>query len=210
LHLSESQLSAIARLGSGSAARSIPGGFVEWQRGIDHDSSFASSIESYTHWNLVDLVAIVSQEHKVVGSTEGHLLANTSPLQAARVQDTPRRLAICKLAIKERDFESFAAIVELDTLMMHSVMNTGTPGLFYWLPPTLLIMRMVKEWRQEGLPVAYSIDAGPNVHVITLTEYAQEITARLKNLPDVITVLSALPGEATRLLARHLEVPQVD
>src|SRR5512147_172121 len=113
LSLSEPELSRLARRGSGSASRSIPGGFVEWQAGTDDDDSFAFSIAGPGHWDLVDCVAIVSASHKKTGSTEGHSIAPTSPLQAARVADAPRRLDLCRKAILNCDFDSFASIVEL-------------------------------------------------------------------------------------------------
>src|SRR5512139_1246441 len=99
LNLSERELSRLARRGSGSAARSIPGGFVEWQPGTSDEDSFAFSIAEPSHWDLVDCVAIVSAAHKKTGSTEGHSIAPTSPLQTARIADAPRRLEICRDAI---------------------------------------------------------------------------------------------------------------
>ena len=87
LTLTEPELSALARQGSGSAARSIPGGFVEWAMGEDGkpDTSFAYTIAPPEHWDLRDVIAVVSQKQKSVGSTSGHALARSSPLQAARV-----------------------------------------------------------------------------------------------------------------------------
>jgi tetratricopeptide (TPR) repeat protein len=102
---------------------------VEWQAGASDEDSFAFSIAGPDHWDLADCVAIVSAAHKKTGSTEGHAIAHTSPLQAARVVDSPRRLEICRKAILERDFNSFASIVELDSDMMHAVMMTSTPAL---------------------------------------------------------------------------------
>ena len=96
LNLSEPELSRLARRGSGSASRSIPSGFVEWQAGTTDEDSFAFTIAEPDHWNLVDCVAIVSASHKKTGSTEGHSIAPTSPLQTARVTDAPRRLEICR------------------------------------------------------------------------------------------------------------------
>src|SRR5512139_3367976 len=75
LNLSERDLSRLARRGSGSAARSIPGGFVEWQAGTSDEDSYAFSIADVNHWKLVDCVAIVSASHKKTGSTEGHSIA---------------------------------------------------------------------------------------------------------------------------------------
>ena len=85
LQLNESQLSRLARSGSGSACRSVPGGFVEWQAGSSDEDSFAFSIAPPEHWDLVDCIVIVSQVHKSVGSTTGHALALTSPIQLSRV-----------------------------------------------------------------------------------------------------------------------------
>ena len=194
LSLSERELSRLARRGSGSAARSIPSGFVEWQAGTCDEDSFAYSIADTDHWKLVDCVAIVSASHKKTGSTEGHSLAPTSPLQAARLADAPRRLEICRNAILNCDFDAFAAIVELDSDMMHSVMMTSTPALHYWKPASLEVMNQVQAWRAEGIPVCYTVDAGPNVHVICLETEADLIEKRLRQIPGVQDVLVARAG----------------
>lgn len=199
LELSEAALSRLARRGSGSACRSIPGGFVEWQAGEDDESSYAFSIAPPEGWNLVDCIAILSQEHKATGSTAGHALARTSPLQAARVQDAPRRLDLCRRAILERDFDAFAAIVELDSNLMHAVMQTSAPPLLYWQPATLAVMQTVVEWRQAGLPACYTLDAGPNVHVLCPAEAASQVEAGLRLIPGVQAVLIAKPGGPARL-----------
>jgi diphosphomevalonate decarboxylase len=200
LNLSEAELSALARTQSGSASRSIPGGYVEWFPGDSHESSYAKTFAPIKHWGLVDCVAIVSREHKATGSTGGHAVADTSPLQEARVADADRRLDLCRTAIMERDFETFADIVELDSNMMHGVMMTSSPRLVYWLPGTLAVMHAVESWRQEGISVCYTIDAGPNVHVITLETHAAEVTRRLKQIPGVLDVLQASPGGPARLV----------
>ncbi|MHB8628645.1 MAG: diphosphomevalonate decarboxylase [Aggregatilineales bacterium] len=194
LTLSERELSVLARLGSGSAARSVPGGFVEWHAADRHEDSFAETFAQPDHWALCDLIAVVSRVHKATGSTEGHALANTSPYQAVRVATAPKRLAVCKQAILQRDFAALAEVVELDSTMMHSVMMTGTPPLFYWQPPTLAVMAEVREWRSAGLPVCYTIDAGANVHCLCPLEYADTVETRLRMIPDVTDVLRALPG----------------
>ncbi len=199
LNLSEAELSRLARRGSGSASRSIPPGFVEWQMGTGDEDCTAVSIASPEHWALVDCVTIVSAAHKKTGSTEGHALAWTSPLQAARVADAPRRLDICRNAIFNRDFDAFANIIELDSDMMHSVMMTSNPPLMYWQSATLEVFHQVREWRGKGLPAAYTVDAGANVHVICLKENAKEVENRLRELPGVSDVLVAGVGGAARL-----------
>lgn len=200
LDLDEPALSRLARTGSGSACRSVPDGFVEWQAGSTHEDSYAYSIAPADHWDLVDCVAVVSAVHKATGSTEGHAVADTSPLQAARVDDAPRRIKICRSAILERDFRVFADIIEQDSNMMHAVMMTGTPRLLYWQPGTLAVMHAVQKWRSEGTEAAYTIDAGANVHVICTTRFAETVEARLRAIEGVQDVLTASPGGPARLL----------
>ncbi|MFN8388092.1 MAG: hypothetical protein U0X92_16980, partial [Anaerolineales bacterium] len=194
------ELSRLARRGSGSASRSIPGGFVEWQAGATDEDSFAFSIASSQHWNLVDLIAVVSAAHKKTGSTEGHAAAPTSPLQAARVDDAPRRLEICRAAILEKDFNSFASIVELDSDMMHAVMMTSAPALHYWKPASLAVMEAVRAWRADGLPVCYTVDAGANVHVITVESEAHAVEKNLRAINGVNDVLVAQAGGAAKIV----------
>jgi diphosphomevalonate decarboxylase len=194
LQMGEKDLSRIARRGSGSACRSIPGGFVEWTAGSNDRDSFAFSIASPEFWDLTDCIAIFESDHKKIGSTEGHSLAKTSPLQAARVEDAERRLEICREAIQKRDFAELAEIIELDSTMMHAVMMTSTPPLFYWSPATLQLLKTVIAWRKSGLPVAASVDAGPNVHVICETSAAASVAKRLSGIPEVKEVLLSQPG----------------
>ena len=200
LNLSEQELSCLARRGSGSASRSIPSGFVEWQAGQNEEDSYAFSIARPDHWNLVDCVAIVSASHKKTGSTEGHSIAPTSPLQAARVADTPRRLEICRNAILNCDFNTFASIVELDSDIMHAVMMTSTPALHYWKPASLDVMNNVRTWRAEGIPVCYTVDAGPNVHVICLETEAHIVEKKLHEINGVKDVLVARAGDGAKIV----------
>ncbi len=201
LNLDEFTLSQLARTGSGSACRSIPAGFVEWLAdGCDPDSG-AVSIAPPEHWDLRDCVAIISREHKPTGSTEGHALAHTSPLQIARVESAPQRLAQCRQAILGRDFEAFTQVTELDNNLMHAVMMTSEPQLVYWQPATLAIIKAVQKWRAEGIAACYTVDAGPNVHVICEREYQELVEARLRQIQDVQDVLVASPGGATHLIS---------
>jgi diphosphomevalonate decarboxylase len=200
LTLSEKQLSRLARRGSGSACRSIPAGFVEWRMGSGDEDSVAESIAAPNHWDLADCVAIVSAGHKKTGSTEGHALAGTSPLHATRVEDAPRRLDMCRRAILERDFETLAHIIELDSDIMHAVMMTSNPPLLYWQSATVEIFYAVREWRAGGLPVAFTVDAGPNVHVICPRKIQKEAERRLRELPGVSNVLLAKVGGPARLV----------
>jgi diphosphomevalonate decarboxylase len=200
LDLSEQELSRLARRGSGSASRSVPGGFVEWQVGTSDEDSFAFSIAPPDHWKLIDCIAIVSASHKKTGSTEGHSIAPTSPLQAARVAAAPRRLELCRNAILNRDFDAFTSIVELDSDMMHAVMMTSTPALHYWTPASIAVMDAVRQWRMEGLPVCYTVDAGANVHVICPEAEAQIVDKRLREIQGVENVLAARAGGPSQIV----------
>jgi diphosphomevalonate decarboxylase len=203
LKLSEPELSRLARRGSGSASRSIPPGFVEWRLGAGDEDSYAESIAAPNHWPLADCIAIVSDERKPTGSTQGHALAGTSPLQAARVADAPRRLDICRRAILERDFDSLAAIIELDSDTMHAVMMTSSPALHYWVPASLAVMSAVRTWRRDALPACSTVDAGANVHVICPQTHMQEVAATLRKVAGVNDVLLAVVGGPAKLLEEN-------
>jgi diphosphomevalonate decarboxylase len=198
--LEERELTTLARLGSGSAARSVPTGFVEWCTGTTHEESYAESFASPEYWDIVDVIAVVSQQHKQVGSSAGHRSAATSDLQAARVAGAVARFETCKRAILQRDFATFAEVVEYDSNLMHAVMMTSRPPLFYWLPPTLTIMDRVREWRDEGVQVCYTLDAGPNVHCICVRNDAETVSQRLQAMSEVMDVRMAKPGAEARII----------
>lgn len=200
LALSERELSMLARLGSGSACRSVPPGFVEWVAGERHEESYAYSVAPPEHWDLWDVIAVVSEQPKAVSSSEGHRRAPTSPLHAPRVATAPERLARCRAAVLRRDFAALAEVVEADAIWMHAVMMTSCPPLFYWEPATVVVLQAVRRWREEGLPVAFTLDAGPNVHVLCPGEVAEEVARRLGTVPGVRRVLRSGPGGGARAL----------
>ena len=192
--LSERELTTLARLGSGSAARSVPTGFVEWYASDQHAESYAESIAPPDYWDLVDVIAVVSRQHKDVGSTAGHASAFTSELQRTRVASAGERLESCKRALLGRDFGAFAEIVERDSNLMHAVMMTSRPPLFYWQPASLEVMASVRRWRADGLQVCYTLDAGPNVHCICIRSDAEAVSAGLSTLSNVEEIRVAGPG----------------
>lgn len=200
LELSEAECSRLARKGSGSACRSVPAGFCEWLMGEDDESSLAISIAPADHWALTDLIAIVSGSHKKVGSTAGHTMAATSPYHQARVMTAPERLLDCRNSILKQDFYSLAEVSEKDSIMMHSVMMTQTPPLFYWEPASLEIMKKVIGWREEGLPCFATLDAGPNVHVLCPSSTASELQSRLKKISGISDIIRSEAGGPARLI----------
>ncbi len=200
LDLEEKALSRLARFGSGSASRSVPAGFVEWYAGSSDLSSYAESVADPDFWNLVDLVVVLSRHHKSIGSTSGHALAETSPLQEARVRDAERRLDLCRRAILNRDFDAFTGVVEQDCHLMHAVMLTSHPPLVYWEPATIALIKAVQAWRKDGTRVCYTIDAGPNVHIICPEDEMDQVKKRLNTLSGIREVLECFPGGGASLL----------
>lgn len=204
LDLPERELSRLARRGSGSAARSVPGGFVEWHASDADAGSYAETIAPPEHWRLRFAVAIVSTGEKPVGSTEGHTLAHTSPLYAARLAQVEDDIPAIREALLQRDFDAVGGIAEADCLSMHAVMMTSRPSLLYWTPETLAVIRAVREWRAGGLDCYFTIDAGPNVIVMATAEAGDEVERRLRALPGVRNVLASGVGRAAHRVDSHL------
>ena len=205
LDLDDSKLSALARRASGSACRSLFGGFVQWDRGSDDRSSTARSLFPSDHWQLFDVIAVVSTEPKHVSSEGGHSLAATSPLNQARTLNAERMLPGVVEAIGARDLERLGGLIELDALAMHAVMMTSNPRLLYWLPGTLEVIQAVQSWRnEEHLQAYFTIDAGPNVHVICESRDVDAVRVRLQGLASVEELIVTGPGSAPQEMVQHL------
>lgn len=200
LKLSEKQLSILARLGSGSACRSIPDGFVEWKMGKNSDDSYAVSIFPPNHWKIRDAIAVVGENTKKVSSTEGHALSESSPFFRARIKGIKQKEIDMKKAIRDKNFVEFGEILEAEAVNMHAVMMTSTPALYYWTPETLRVMFAVQDWRDEGIRCYFTIDAGPNVHVICPVENVNVIQRKLRLTSGVNQVIVNTPAAGARLL----------
>jgi len=154
---------------------------------------------------LVDLVAILSRDQKAVPSEQGHLLARTSPLLEGRLASLGGIVTKVKKAIRERNLQSLGQWLEADALCMHAVMMTSRPALLYWEPATLAVVKAVRGLRvRRGLPCYFTIDAGPNVHVITLPEQANAVTRALKKVEGVQEVLRCPTGRGAYLQEESL------
>jgi diphosphomevalonate decarboxylase len=206
LRVETSRLSALARRGSGSASRSLYGGFVEWEQGHNDATSIARQLAPADHWPLVDLVAVVSSAEKSVSSERGHTFAADSPLNAGRIAGLACALDEVRAAIAQRDIRLLGPVIERDALAMHAVMMTGTHSLLYWQPGTLEVMHAVRRWRHEAnLPVYFTIDAGPNVHLICEEAHADEVDARLRSeVQSLERVIVSRPGPGPLFLDDHL------
>lgn len=173
LALDPRALSILARQGSGSACRSIPDGFAEWVAGSDDASSYACQLAPADHWDLRITTAIIDVQPKEMPSSEGHRLAQTSPFYRARLAELPRTLEIVRRSLLDRDFRALGLAVEREAVSMHAIAMTASPrqeewlsGIYYWQPATMRLIQAVQGWRRAGLPVYFTIDAGPNVHLL--------------------------------------------
>jgi len=204
--ITEQELSSIARCGSGSASRSIPAGFVEWHKGSSHETSYAETFADSDYWDLVDIIAIVSKHHKETGSSAGHPTADTSIMQDSRVAHTDQRIRKVKESIINRDFEQFADVVEEDSNLMHAVMMTSHPPLFYWEPLSLEIMKSIREQRvNHGIKTCYTLDAGPNVHCICIRDDADKVISMLESISSKIEIRQSSGGKGAHLVSELVE-----
>jgi len=204
LALFEKELTILARLGSGSACRSIPDGFVEWVKGNNSQSSYARSLHPADYWDLRDIILVVEKGRKKTGSTQGMGKARTSPFFGRRLRDIPDRIKEVKRALAQKDIERLGVVMEEDCINMHAVAMTQKPPIFYWNGLTMEIIRSVNEWRAEGLPVYFTIDAGPNVHLICEAKDEEVVVKKTKTLSGVIEIIVNKPSQGVRLVDTHL------
>jgi diphosphomevalonate decarboxylase len=203
------------RSGSGSAARSVLGGYVEWPdpaaRGGNHgehsehgEPSYAVQLAEAAHWDLRDVIAVVEIGPKVVSSRDGHRLAHTSPYYTRRLELLPERLKNVRRAIETRDLDLLGPILEAEAVDLHIIAMSSTPPIFYWSPGTVAVLRAVRELRQEGLAAWATLDAGANVHVICDADSEDEVADRLEDLPAVGFIIRDGAGDGPEYDTTHL------
>ncbi|TYJ58716.1 diphosphomevalonate decarboxylase [Cryptococcus floricola] len=171
---SPSQLSIVARQGSGSACRSLFGGFVAWREGTDPagSDSLAEEVAPREHWPDVHaLICVVSDAKKGTSSTSGmQKTVETSTLLQERLKIVPGRMDAISKAIKDKDFESFAKITMADSNSFHAVCLDTAPPIFYLNDVSRAIIAVVEELNRaaDRILAAYTFDAGPNAVIYTL------------------------------------------
>ncbi|MCL4487783.1 MAG: diphosphomevalonate decarboxylase [Chloroflexi bacterium] len=204
LDLVERELTILARQASGSACRSVPAGFVEWIAGSNGNDSYAASVAPASHWDLRDVIAVVSTQAKHVGSTEGHAAATTSPFLAERVRLLPARFHQIRRALLDRNLALMGPAMEEDAVELHFVAMTSRPPIYYWTPGMVRVIEAARQWRADGLAVYFTLDAGPNVHLICESKDADQVAALGREVPDVHQLIVNAPGGAARLSEEHL------
>lgn len=199
------ELSVLARMsGSGSAARSVYGGYVEWPAGEADDQGHAVQLEPSEHWDLRNVIAIVDPTPKSVSSRAGHRAAPSSPYYARRQEELPGRLEIVREAIAGRDIERLGPVIEKDAVELHMVAMSSEPPIFYWQAGTLAVLEAARGLREQGARVFCTIDAGPNVHLICRPEDEGVVAERLESLDLVQYVIKDRVGGAPSLTDEHL------
>ena len=198
LNLNKKELSSLARLGSGSACRSISDGFVEWE------GERAKSIYPPDYWKIIDVVVIVSSEKKDISSTDGQKLASTSPFFQTRLNNLKDKIHRFKKALETKNFTNLGEIIESEALELHAIMLTSTPSLIYWCPETLKLMKLVKQWRSEGLDVYFTLNTGQDVHLIVEEKNKDKLIYRLKEIKEIKKFIVNRPAIGVRLTKDHL------
>ena len=198
------ELSVLARLsGSGSAARSVMGGYVRWPAGDDPEGP-AAALAPAAHWPLRDLVAVVDTAAKEVSSREGHRRAPSSPHFAMRQASLAERLRQVEEAIVDRDLARLGPVLEQEAIDLHLIAMSSRPPIFYWRPATLEVLEAVRRLRADGAGAWITMDAGPNVHVICEPADEEAVAAALTALPRVGALLRDRVGPGPRPERDHL------
>ncbi len=196
---SRAALANLAGRASGSAARSLYGGFVELAN--DDDAVVVAPLLAPGEWPLEVVVAITSEAEKPVSSGDAmELSRKTSPFYARWVDEQPDDLDVARRAIEARDFDRLAQVAEHNCLKMHSVMWTSRPPLVYWSAATIACMETVRRLRGEGLPVFFTIDAGPQVKAVCEPSCRPAVEQALEATPGVVRTMTTGLGEGARRL----------
>lgn len=195
--LNAQALSVLARQGSGSASRSLWGGFVEWKMGEREDGldSVGVPVAPQDHWDVAMVVAVVSDAKKAIGSRPAmRLSAETSPYYDVWVKTAAADVDVARQAVLDRDLDTLGRVMEQSTHKMHATMTTCTPPVFYAQPGTLACIHAVMALRDAGTSAWLTMDAGPNVKVLCAAADAERVQAALA--PHAAVVHRLGPGGA--------------
>lgn len=186
--MSSAELSALARQGSGSAPRSLFGGFVEMLKGERQDGqdSVAHQLYDEHHWPLNVVIAIVTKEAKPISSRAAmRLTTESSPYYSEWVRSSERDLEIARQAITNKDFSLLAEVAETSCLKMHAAAMTANPPCLYWNAITLNLIKETWDLRKKGIAAFFTIDAGPQVKIFcepSATKCIQERISQIENI----------------------------
>ncbi|MHB8874228.1 MAG: diphosphomevalonate decarboxylase [Myxococcaceae bacterium] len=201
------QASLLARLGSGSACRSVQGGTCVWRRGerADGADSFAEQLFSREHWPELRLVvAVISRDEKEIGSRDGmRRTVQTSPYYPAWVTDAEREVPEAAELVRRKDLEGLGALAERNAWRMHATALGANPPLCYLKPATLALIDALPAERKRGLPVWFTLDAGPNPVLLTDASH-EDAAVALARAQGATDVVRCRPGGDARAVSTHL------
>lgn len=203
LSLTDQQLSRFMRMGSGSACRSIYGGFVEWEKGSKEDGSdsYAVQIAPQNHWDVRVVAVVLNAKEKDLSSRIGmKRTVDTSIFYDAWIQNIPKDLQEIKEGIQARDFEKVGDIAEANCLKMHATTLGAHPPFTYWQSVTMNVMQTIWQMRSDGVLAYFTIDAGPNVKVLYLPEDEEKVLQTLRNIDGVSEVIVSKVGDGISYL----------
>lgn len=202
LNLSKPELSRLARRGSGSACRSIYGGFAEWLTG-DDQTSYAVPVSSGQWENSLSMIFIlIDAQKKAISSRDGmKKTVETSSFYPGWLETVPTDLINLKTAIKEQDFQKLGETMEANGLKMHGTTLAAVPPFTYWQPQSLLAMQAVQALRQQGLACYFTMDAGPNVKVLCQKKDETAILAYLEKTFAKEQLIVSHAGKACEVIS---------
>jgi diphosphomevalonate decarboxylase len=205
LKLSAKEQSILTRLaGSGSATRSVLGGFVKFKAGSTSQESFAIQLHDKGHWSLAAVVLSVTENEKQYPSLVGHQVADTSPFNQARLRRVHQVNQVIQQALEQKDFEQLGQAIEEELFNFHAVTMTSTPHILYWEPTTVKIIKQAWALRKSGLPVYVTIDAGPNVHLIVEQKNMSKVAEHFADWPEINRIYQCPVGPGVRSSKDHL------
>lgn len=205
LHVDRKELSILTRLGgSGSATRSILDGFVEWKKGTLSKDSYATQLAPASHWDIHDVILVVSSKSKKSSSLEGHKLAKTSPYYKARLAELPRRLVLVRQAIRDKSLSKLGIELEKDALSLHFIAMTSTPPIWYLESSTIEVIKEIYTLRNQGIEAYFTMDAGPNIHIICVAKDSSTIKAYFARKPYIETIFVSGSGKGASIIEKHL------
>lgn len=205
LSLSQGRLSAIARLGAGSAARAVTGWFSEWTPPKPRDPPDASMSHSLPGARDVDMRIVVPLVRSDEPTEGVHREVLTSPFFKARVAYIEEPLARMRIAVASGDVAEIGRVAEADTLNLHAVTMTSDPPRLTWRPETVAVMRQVRELRDSGTPCWFSIDTGATPYVNTVPAHEDEVFRALSDVPGITELLRLRVGEGAHVVSSHLD-----
>lgn len=202
LELDKQALSRLARRGSGSACRSIFGGFVEWEKGHDDQTSYAQQIPSNGFEDELAMVfVLINDQQKDVSSRDGmRRTVETSHFYQGWLDSVEKDLRELKQAIAEKSFQKMGEIMERNGLKMHGTTLAANPPFTYWSPDSLKAMQAVRELRASGIPCYFTMDAGPNVKVLVEKKNQTAVQAKFIELFSRQQVILAHAGQGITII----------